>query len=463
MQHIHPELLHAALAGDLPVKALMRQLLAHMAELCPDCAATVRELRRAVARGEVDVGSLPETRWNGGGIGVSGNPHADPRYLGAFDRVQEEAHRWAIRARRERRKAQGDVAELLRLPLAARARRIERARSRFRSRAVADLLLEESRRLVRERPEESRDLARLVDTVLLWTPGALGQDWARELSVRAAAWVANTYRVEHDLRAAERAFVDLRVRMARELVGEGVHAEMASLEASLRIEQSRFDEARRLLDQAATFYRADDQRPLLARVLTKRSILEDALGDLKAAAAAQRQALEVLGGEDEPELLRTSILNLANFLVGDDQADEAEQLLGRHRQMLRETGTWDWPEMRTIRGRIALAQGRDAEAENLFLSARAELIRKGDAVRAAVASLDLAVLYLARGQYADLRRMARLMGSIFESVELESEALAAVALFQKAVEQETVTEAAIRAWRRQLEVERPGRRKPPVS
>jgi hypothetical protein len=75
-------------------------------------------------------------------------------------------------------------------------------------------------------------------------------------------------------------------------------------------------------------------------------------------------------------------------------------------------------------------------------------------VRAAVASLDLAVLYLAQGKSADLRRMARLMGTVFESAELESEALAAVVLFQKAVEAESVTEAAIRAWRRQLEVAR---------
>ena len=203
MQHIDPELLHAALAGDIPVKTLMRQLLAHMAELCPECAATVRDLRRAVARGDVEVGPLPEAAaWNGaGGAGGSHGPHgrADPRYVGAFDRVQEEARAWARRARQERRKAHEDVAELLRLPPSARALRIERARSRYRSRAVADLLLEESRRLIRERPEESRHLAGLVDVVLRWMPGALGQDWARELSVRAAAWVANTHRVERYL------------------------------------------------------------------------------------------------------------------------------------------------------------------------------------------------------------------------------------------------------------------------
>jgi tetratricopeptide (TPR) repeat protein len=441
----------------------MRQLLAHMAELCPECAATVRELRRAVARGDLDLGPLPEAAtWSGGTItGVNG--HADPRYVGAFDRVQEEVHVWLMRARREQWLARQDVERLLRVPREDRARNIQRARTRYRSRAVADLLLEESRRLIRDSPAESRNLAELVDVVLLWTPGAMGQEWARELSIRAAAWVANTHRVEYELRVAERGFADVRARMAREVVGELVHAEVASLEASLRIEQSRFGDARGLLDQAAALYRANERRPPLARVLTKRALLEDAQGDFKAAAAAQRQALEVLRGEDEPELLRISILNLALFLVSDEKADEAVQMLGQHSSMLREAGTWEWPDVQIIRGRVALAQGGEAEAEELFLSARAEFIRKGSAVRAAVATMDLAVLYLVQGKCADLRRMARLIGTIFESAELEGRALAAVALFQRAVEKETVTEAAIRAWRRQLEAERPGRRKVPPS
>jgi tetratricopeptide (TPR) repeat protein len=468
MHHLDPLLLQAALEGDVPVKVLMRQLLAHMAELCPECAATVRQLRQALTQSEdaalaavpsprARVSSTPDTAARGG----SAVP--DPRYVGAFDRAQEDSAAWVSKVRHERRKAREDVRDLLRLPATARARRIERARSRYRSRAVADMLLEESRRLARERPSESRSLAGLVEVVVLWTPGAVGQDWARALRVRAAAWIANSYRVELDLRAAERAFSEVRARMAHEVVGEVVHAEVASLEASLRIEQGRFEEARRLLDQAAVFYRAEGRRSSLARVLIKRAVLEDALGDLAAAAAAQRQALGVLQGEDEPQLFRDSIVNLALFLVGDEKPEEAAEHLDRHAQVLAEGRMWDQPELQVIRGRIALAQDREPEAEKLFLAARAELIRRGENVRAAVASLDLAVLYLAQGKSADLRRMARLMGSILAGAELESEALAAVVLFQRAVEAESVTGAAIRAWRRQLEVGRPRRRKEPVS
>jgi hypothetical protein len=107
--------------------------------------------------------------------------------------------------------------------------------------------------------------------------------------------------------------------------------------------------------------------------------------------------------------------------------------------------------MQALRGRIALEQDRPAEAERLFLAARTELVRRGDAVRAAVASLDLALLYLVQGKTAELRRMARLMGQVFEAEDLHEEAMATVVLFQQAVAAESLTVEALRAWRRQLE------------
>jgi tetratricopeptide (TPR) repeat protein len=455
MQHLDAELLHAALAGDLPVKVLMRRLLGHLAELCPECAETVVSLRRGIDYEAASRSNSVDTDLT------------DPLFVGvfdgAFDRTHGDVTAWAIRVRRERRKARADVRELLRVPAELRLKKIERAQTRYRSRAVAELLLEESRRLVRQQPAEARSLASLVASVLLWTPGAGAQDWARDLLVRAQAWVANTLRVEHELRAADRAFAVLRARMARDVVGEAVHAEVASLEASLRLDQGRYAEARRLLDEAITFHRADGDREATAKVLVQRAMVEYNLGDLATAVVVQREALHLLEGQENHNLFLAAILNLGIFMVDAGKAGDASDLLSVQCTALRQGGVWEWPEAKVLRGRVAFALGDLGGAERLFLAARAELIGRRDAVRAAVASLDLAVLYLAQGKTAELRRMARLMGTIFDSAELESEALAAVVLFQKAVAAESVTEAAIRAWRRQLEVARVRGARPPQA
>lgn len=449
MHHLDPELLQAALAGDIPVKVLVRQLLAHVGELCPECEASVRWLRQSQGVDDGAIGTPPLPRGHRHPEQTLG--HVDPRFVGAFDRGEEAASRWASRVRRERKKAREDVRELLRLPREKRRLKIERAHTRFRSRAVVDLLYAESRRLIRARPDEARDLAELIEVVLRWMPGGAAEGWARETGVLAQAWVANTHRVEYDFAAADRVFREVRARMEREVVGEGVHGEVASLEASLRFDQGRCEEARALLDQAEGLFRLDGDRERLAKVFVQRALLEDREGEPLRAVDYQRQALDLVAGEGSA-MEREFVANLALFLVNGERVVEAGQVLLGHRAGLAAAGLWEEPRLQSIRGRIALGLGREQEAEELFLAARAELIRRGDAVRAAVASLDLAVLYLAQGKTVELRRIARLMGSIFETVDLEDEALAAVVLFQQAVAQDALTEAALRSWRRQLEV-----------
>lgn len=452
MRHLDPALLQAALAGDIPIKTLLRLLLAHMAELCPECGESVRWLQQAAAGGE-EPAPAPRRAEDA----AAAFSRVEPRFVGAFDRQESQAARWASEVRRERKKAREDVRELLRLPRPQRRRKIERAQTRFRSRAVADLLYEESRRLIRDRPDEARDLAELIGVVLLWMRPGPEAEWARDLGILAHAWVANTYRVECDYPAAERVFGQVRARMEVELVGEGVHAEVASLEASLRVDQGRCEEARGLLDRAEALYRLAGDRERVAKTLVQRALLEDRQSDSLAAAELQRQALELMEWDIASMAGQGSIVNLALFLTNGGRPAEAAELLLRYRDELTTAGMWERPELVVIRGRLAAAEGRVAEAEELFLAARADLIRKSDAVRAAVASMDLALLYLAQGKTVELRRIARLMGAIFESVELDGEVLATVMLFQKALEQDALTEAAIRGWRRRLEVGGTGR------
>ncbi|HEX2163506.1 MAG TPA: hypothetical protein VHM02_06120 [Thermoanaerobaculia bacterium] len=451
MRHLDLDLLQAVIDGDLPPKTLLRRLLDHVGELCPDCGEVITALRRGSGSAESDLGA-PVVAGEAAPASLRPQSVRDLRLVSAVERAEKSVVDWSKQLRRERRRARAELRELTSLPTSERAQRIQQARTRFRSRTLAELLIEESRRIVRENPAESRSLAALVDVVLLWTPGAVESDWARELSLRARAWEANALRVAGDLRGAEHSFGELRVRLAREVAaGEELHAELCSLEASLRIDQRRLAEARNLLERAAFLHRQAGSREPLARVLLKLAIVEDQSGDSESAVRVHCQALDLLDPQKDASLFLSTVVNLGLYLLELEKAAQAEELLSLHCQELVQAEIWESPRVMSLRGRIALAQGDEAEAENLFLAARAELIRRGDPLRAAVASLDLALLYLAQGKTADLRRMARLIGAIFEAEDLHQEALATVVLFQQAVAAETVTLEAIRVWRRQLE------------
>jgi hypothetical protein len=156
------------------------------------------------------------------------------------------------------------------------------------------------------------------------------------------------------------------------------------------------------------------------------------------------------------------VVNLGLYLLELERHREAAELLAAHRERLQAAAMWRWPNVLILRGRAALVAGRPGEAEELFLAARDDLAERGDAVRAAVASLDLALLYLARGRTVELRRMARAMETVFASEDLHEEAMAAMLLFRQAVAAETLTVESLRSWRRRLEVAggRRGRRRP---
>lgn len=453
MSHLDPRLLQAVLDGDLPPKVLLRRLLDHVGELCPECGEVVAALRQGSEVLHRETGTPPSLeRPESTATETIQAALPDPRFVGVLDRAQNTAAEWTRRVRREKRRARADLRELVLLPRQLRPKRVEQARSRFRSRALAELLIEESRRLVRDDPAESQSLAALVGVVLLWTPGALEQDWARELAITAKAWEANAVRVAGELRAAERRFAELRTQVGREVVlSETVHAELCSLEASLRIDQGRLSDARSLLDRAAFLYRQAGSVEPLAKVLVQAAIVESRAGDPAAAVAMQRQVLAVLDKSDERRILPAAVLNLALDLNELAQPEAATEVLNRYRERLVDAGAWESPRSQTVRGRLALARNDSAEAERLFLAARSDLVRRGDPIRAAVASLDLALLYLQQGKTADLRRMARSMGQVFEAEELHEEAMATVVLFQQAVAAESLTVEALRAWRRQLE------------
>lgn len=379
----------------------------------------------------------------------------DPRTVGTRDGLEDAVRGWMRQVRAERARARADLRTLLRLAPQRRADRVRAARSRFRSRAFAELLVDEVRHRCRLDPAEAVRLADLVPLVVLWIPGAAEQRWSRELALVAAAWRANALRIAGELRRADRAFAALRVEQAPDILEDRwLAAEVASLEASLRIDQQRWDSARRLLAEADALYRSQGADLDLAKVAVKRGIVEQWAGDPSTAVTCFRRALARLEPDEEPHLFLCALSNLSLALCDAERHAEAERLLADHESVYRQRRDgWSRPLEAWLRGRIAAGVGRPAAAESHLCAARDAYLASGDAFRAGLLSFDLAILFLEQGRSDEVREVARSMQRIFASQGLASRAFAALSLFQRAVAADTVTVAAARAWRRQIAAE----------
>ncbi|HEX6203906.1 MAG TPA: hypothetical protein VF100_12960, partial [Thermoanaerobaculia bacterium] len=105
-----------------------------------------------------------------------------------------------------------------------------------------------------------------------------------------------------------------------------------------------------------------------------------------------------------------------------------------------------------VRGRIAYGLGRFPEAERLFRDARESAMEQRDFFTAALASLELAALFLEQGRTQELRRMAAVLAPVLEAHDLRQEATAALLLFARAALSEGLTAEAVRRLRWKIEV-----------
>ena len=117
--------------------------------------------------------------------------------------------------------------------------------------------------------------------------------------------------------------------------------------------------------------------------------------------------------------------------------------------------------MSWLEGRITLDLGRMAEAEVALKIARDFFIRQGIGLDAARVLLDLAMVYAQRGATAaELKQLSAEMMPIFASRDVHPEAMAALALFQKAAAAEQIDRALLEQIAAELRSTSTARRRP---
>ena len=212
-------------------------------------------------------------------------------------------------------------------------------------------------------------------------------------------FLANARRVDSDLFEAEATFGDALDKLARGTGNELPRADLASLLGSLRIDQSRYDEARRILEEALEIYEAWDEPENAGRTLLQLGNCAGRSGAAEKAVRIFEQAEARFEGQHSERLKLFALHNTAWWLVEADHSLEAlarfwqaqpfyDRVAGDSRIQLRR---------RWLEGRIHAGLGDLPRALDLLDAVREESARRELAYEHAMVTLELATLHLDRG------------------------------------------------------------------
>jgi hypothetical protein len=163
-------------------------------------------------------------------------------------------------------------------------------------------------------------------------------------------------------------------------------------------------------------------------------------GDSEGALAVSAEAAPLIEAIGDSDLLLRLRFNMAVDLCHLKRYAEAAALLPRVREMaVEQAKDLDLLRVGWLEARVEAGRGQTEEA-----IARLEQVRRDFAARelpydAALASLDLAVLWLQAGRTAEVKTLAVAMGWIFKAKGIQGEALAALRLFCEAARREGAT------------------------
>jgi len=417
----HPsiETLIRANRGEIPLAVVEEEEREHLHALCPACAAfweEFEEMRRRRA--------------------------AERDSAAASEEIAPQSREMETLLAGDRRIAEREVEEVLDMEPEDREAKVTNAYKRFRTPAFVERMIEEARTWVWHDCGEALALLALAEARLPKIRREIyGEGLVHRVTLRLLAHQGNALRVAGELRAAEEKFAAVAEKLCYEPVEDcALLGELASLEASLRRSQRRFDDAEALLERAAALFRREGDGAGLAKVLVKRGALlytnEEpvrAIGYLEAASSAATAAADA-------RVTLSARHNLLLCLCAAGQPAAARELLEEARPLYEEAGdptSLDllvWAE-----GKVAAGLGEDETALGRLRAARDGYAERGMEYDAAMVCLDLAEIRFRRGETAQVRRLAERMARAFSARGVDREATRAVALFRKAALAEAVT------------------------
>ncbi len=341
---------------------------------------------------------------------------------------------------KERVEALGLFVELTGYPIEQRELLLRNS-PRFHTWGVFELLVERSLETAPRDPQYAEELGVLALRVSDFLNAAYyGAGLIEDLRARTWTYIGNARRVRSDLEGAEEAFERSYLHFRKGTRDSLERAIALDLQASLRKDQRRFEEALKLLRRAVDLFQQNGQQHRAGRSLVNLATVYHYKGNPEQGIPLLYQALDLIDAEEEPRLLLCARHNLIDDLAELGHFLEAQGLYRATRPLYRDFAEpWVQNRRKWVRGKIARGMAQLGMAETLFLAARDGFLAEGIPYDTALVSLELASLYAEQGRMPELKELAEGMVPIFASRQIHREALAALAFFQRAVQAERVS------------------------
>jgi tetratricopeptide (TPR) repeat protein len=394
------------LSGRLEHERVLRELVPHLLECCPQCRQSHQEVLR----------------------------------------LQEEVGHWdELVAVQESGEAVELFGELANLSFARQVQKVEED-ERLHHWGLCQVLLRKSTEALADEPALALCYAELATRISRQLSAAYDIQWVLDLRARALAYIGNAQRVLGEVHSA-----DVTLRLAEDTLAlsssgnNKVQAEVLAFKASLRRDQRLFADSLALSERALALFREVGDASGVAKSLIQRAKTLDESGDLESAIFFLRENAGEIERANDSRMSACAVYNLLCCLAAAGRFAEATSLLDEVRIRFEAAALpIDRIRLRWVEGTIRAGSDDLVAAEDSLLEARQAFLDRKMGYDAALVSLDLATLYARQGRTAELKKLAQELIPIFEAREIHREALASLLMFYRACEEERLTEELLR-------------------
>lgn len=323
-------------------------------------------------------------------------------------------------------------------------RELVRRRLRLTSPSFFHFLRGKSREVGRFDPREGIRVAQLsLDSLESMPMAQLSATQQAQLWAQGWCCLANAQHMAVDFDATEKSLAIAQEKLRGVEADPVIETELLCMKASLRRDQRVFGEASRLLDQAMAL--AQNATPeLRSHVLIRRATVNNEIGEHAASIKDLKEALHELRESPDGYLKCSAYQILAVCYEAAGFYREALELVPVARELCDTyAGPLQAVRLRWLEGRLARAQGQYDLAEQIFIEVHQSFLKTDDAYDSALACLDLAELYARQDRKVEMHSLSARLAPLFEALQLQREALAALKILRRGLEAQHLTTSVI--------------------